>query len=425
MRPLRCLVLNRWDDDFAAYERYLDHGVHRVAYISSAQSDRLPCLARSAHAEAVTDLGDRQAVMAAASRCHDALGGIDRIIALSEFDLMMAGELRAAFRVPGDWPSDVARYRDKTVMKECIADAGLRVPAFARLNDAAAVDHLMLHAGFPLMLKPRAGAASSGCHRVDSRHALERLLPRIDAGDYECEEFVPGQIFHVDGLVARGRIRFARVSRYINTCYDFARGMPLGSVILSRGGPEAALRGFAGKCLQALGLNDGAFHLELIGDAESPCFLEIGARVGGGEIPFVMRDLFGLDLFKEWLDIASGGSTAHLAAHEERAVTGGFLMLPEPVGKRLVTRPDTLVGKVRGLYDEALPPPGHVFDGTGGYDRILGRFRYVGDRECDVEAAIADTLRLYTCSFEDAPAPPPAAASVSPFPDAGDGALLS
>lgn len=393
----RCVILNRWDDDFAAYHEYLDHRQHRVAIVTTPPGLKRLSTDLAVHIDVVTDLSDTAAVTAAVRRCEGALHGIDRIIAFSEFDLLQAAAMRRHFGVQGHTPEQVARFRDKTLMKDAILAAGLRAPRYARLADAAGVEALITQCGFPLMVKPRLGAASAGCHRIDCRMDFDQL-PALNLADYECEEFVDGQIYHVDGLVKDDIVCFIKASRYMNTCYDFAHGQPLGSILLNPGSQEHELSEFSRRCLTALGLKDGTFHLEVIGEGSNFCFLEIGARVGGGEIPFLMRDLFGVDLYREWMRIEFGFEP-QLAA-DRQTVGGGFLMLPESVGKRIKSY-SSPEGQVDELYQAVLPPLGHAFDGKGGYDSILGRFRYRGRDEAAVEMAIHKTLHLYRYELED------------------------
>lgn len=394
MHP-KCLVLNRWTDDFADYHRVIDHDAVEVAYVTvKGHTERLPHGA-ARHIETVDHPDDRDVVVAAARRCQAALGRIDHLIALSEFDLLLAAELRDLLGVPGYGLAEVLRFRDKIEMKRAVQDAGLRTPQFAALDDAEAVRALVKAVGFPVIVKPRGGAASKGCELASTWEALANLREERCGGDHECEEFIQGPIYHVDGLVAEGELRFARAWRYLNTCYDFAKGRPLGSVMLDP--PRARpLVAFARESLRALGLHQGAFHLEVIEGREGFHFMEIGARVGGGEIPFVIRDLFGVDLIGDWLRLELGEAPATLAVDRaESPEIGGFLMIPEPVGCELVSRRSPL-GSVPGLYDHDLPLPGHVFDGRGGYDVLLGRFRFRGAAPEAVERAIWRTLDLYT-----------------------------
>lgn len=405
-----CLVFNRWTDDFAHYDRIIDHTACDVAYITvEGHAARLPDGA-ARHVETVERPDDRDAVIAAARRCHAALGRIDKLIALSEFDLLLAAELRDLLGVPGYGLSEVRRFRDKIAMKRAIQAAGLRVPRFAALDDDAAVGSLVEAAGFPLIVKPRGGAASEGCELAHTPEALARLREERRGQGQECEEFVHGPIYHVDGLACGGALRFVRAWRYLNTCYDFAKGRPLGSVMLdpARARPLIA---FARRSLRALGLDHGAFHLEIIEGREGLYFMEIGARVGGGEIPFVVRDLYGVDLVGDWLRLELGQPPQTVGtARADSLELGGFLMIPEAVGRRLV-RCRSPLGSVPGLYDHDLPPPGHVFDGHGGYDTLLGRFRFRGATPAAIEQAIWQALDLYDYELE------------APAADTADGSL--
>ncbi|MEX3960368.1 acetyl-CoA carboxylase biotin carboxylase subunit family protein [Trinickia sp. EG282A] len=402
----RIVVLNRWSDDFAAYHRYIDHTAHDVAYVCTPNGAAALAAPRIAHVEHVPDFVDERALHEAVLACSAALGGIDRLIALSEFDLMAAARLRNAFGIFGDRPFTVVRFRDKAVMKRAVAAADLRVPRFVAMKDVVFRDPKLIGAmRFPLILKPRSGAASAGVRRVDTRAELDALWPTLPLADYECEEYIEGTIYHVDGFVAGGAFAIARASRYVNTCLDFAQGKPLGSVMLDPGPLNDALLTFARACLHALALSDGAFHIEIIDGVDGLYFLEVGARVGGGEIPFLFRDLYGVDLCHLWVAQQSGDKAhfdARLAA--TRAVSasprrGGFLMLPEPIGSRFVDA--ELPEGIAALYHAILPKRDHVFEGKGGYDTILARFRYRGTSEDEIAAAIDATLREFRFTLTD------------------------
>jgi hypothetical protein len=77
-------------------------------------------------------------------------------------------------------------------------------------------------------------------------------------------------------------------------------------------------------------------------------------------------------------------------------------MIPEAVGHRVTARTSVL-GTVDGLYAEVLPKVGHVFDGHGGYDTLLGRFRYRAASADAVRAAIDATLKEYRYELDRTP----------------------
>ncbi|WP_094782412.1 ATP-grasp domain-containing protein [Paraburkholderia ribeironis] len=400
--------MNRWSDDFAAYHRYIDHDAHDVAYLCTPEGAKALEATRIAHIEIVPDFNDPDRLRAALDACRARLDGVDRLIALSEFDLLAAAQLREAFDIPGDRPATAARFRDKTVMKRVVGAAGMRVPRFVELDGPDDAHAAVAGLRYPLVVKPRTGAASVGVHRVDSATQFDALLPRLTGSAYECEEFVEGPIYHVDGIVSGGQPLLIRASRYLNTCLDFANGKPLGSIMLQPGPSNDELLAFAQTSLRALSLTDGAFHLEVIRGGDGLYFLEIGARVGGGEIPFLFRDLYGIDLFSLWVrqqldDGTPLASQAGVAAAARSAELGGFLMLPEAAGSRLVRA--VVPDGIAPLYAAITPKANHVFDGKGGYDDILGRFRYRGRSEDEIEAAIDATLERFRYELGDIDAP--------------------
>jgi biotin carboxylase len=394
------IILNRWDDDFAKYHEYLDHARYRVAYITTAAGRKAVREDLAAGTYEVPSLDDGAHVRAAGHAIQTALGGVDRIIALSEFDLVQAALLRRELGVPGVDPEQVQLYRNKVAMKRRLQRAGLATPRFAVCEQPAEALWFAAEVGYPLILKPQMGAASQGVQKIESPASLLAALETIDGAAYECEEYVAGDILHVDGLVQEGSLAFIKASRYLSTCLDFNQGVPLGSVMIDNSVLNARIRTFTVATLRALELATGAFHLELFHTPDDELvFLEIGARVGGGEIPFLTKDLFGVDLVREWVKLQLGESAAPCG--ESEPVLGGFLMMPEPPSVPCrVIRCSSLVGRVPGLYKEIVPSPGQVLDGQGGYEHISGRFLFRGHRSTQVEAAVRQASRLFRIDCE-------------------------
>lgn len=389
------VILNRWDDDFSEYHRYIDHTKHKVAYISTkAGSVRLPRELAVA-IDVLDELAPGEELQAALLRSKVALGGqVDRLLCLSEFDLLTGAWARECLGVEGYHMKQALRFRDKTEMKGAILKSGLRAPRFASTEDDECLGAFVEACSFPLIAKPKCGAASVGCALLHTQEELCRFLEDKPRADYEVEEFVDGIIYHVDGLVFGGEVVFIKPWRYIGTCLGFAQGEALGSVLLESGPHKDKVITFSERCLQALGHDNGCFHLELIDGPGGLCFLEIGARVGGGEIPFVIKDLYGLDLVQEWIRIELG--MGPFLPELEDTILGGFLMIPEPqsVPVEVVER-TSLLGQVPSLYREILPSVGSTLDGKGGYDKIGGRFHFRGGGEGELEEAIAQAKASY------------------------------
>lgn len=325
------LVVNRFDDEFGEYHRFVPGGSHRLAYLTT--EDGLPPLDQDGAVETVVvpDL-DYATLLPAARRIAERHGPLAGIVGPSEFDLLTAARLRAALGVPG-WSTDyVLRFRDKTLMKHWIHSAGVRAPRYLALEAGTTAGDLVDRLGLPLILKPVDGAASRGVVLVRTGPELAEALARIAAdGDtgYEAEEYVEGAIHHLDGIRSQGRFHFVTASAYVNTCLDFAQGVPLGSVLLDPGPLRTRLTGFAADALDALELWDGPFHLEVIVTASGePVFLEVGLRPGGAGVPFLHRDLYGIDLFAEAFRTSVGLAPLSPEQRQPTAGSGGWLVFP-------------------------------------------------------------------------------------------------
>jgi len=406
----RYLVINRFDDEFGEYHRFVEAGSCRLAYIT------LPCGLPILDGDGALDLVvvddlELDTVLPIARRLAELHGGFDGIVGPSEYDVLTTARLRVELGVPGWRPEFVEAFRDKARMKDLIGAAGLRVPRFRRLDADVTAGELVDEVGLPLILKPRDGWSARGVLLVREESELTGVLAGqgVELAGYECEEYIEGAVLHVDGVRRDGKFHFVSASEYINTCLDFTVGTPLGSILLDSGERLERVAEFTGGCLDALGLVDGPFHLELFQKADGELvFLEVGLRPGGAEVPFVHRDLFGIDLFEEAFRATVGLPPARSAeVLSGGTVAGGWVSIPEPkpYPSRVVAR-TSLLGEIAEVYAEVLPEVGAVFDGSGGYDHIGGRFRLRGADHASVRRAALEIMDRYRLVAEHEGAAP-------------------
>jgi hypothetical protein len=279
---MRILVLHRVPDSFVRYAENIDHRANDVTYVSAP--DRLATLPAGVPARCV----ERPGTGDTATEVLTAVAGLpapDLVIALSEYDLLPAARVREALGVPGAGEREVLPTRDKVVMKSAIASAGLRAPYFAALPEALAAGPASLPWTGRTVLKPLAGASSEGITTygtvADALAAVRGGLLAAPPDAFEIEEFVEGPIIHVDGLLAAGEPVAVQASRYVGTCLGYAEGRPLGSV---QTGTDPEVVDWTLRCLRAVGIHDGPFHLEAIETTGGLVFLEVGARFGGADV---------------------------------------------------------------------------------------------------------------------------------------------
>ncbi|QBS39293.1 acetyl-CoA carboxylase biotin carboxylase subunit family protein [Nocardia sp. CS682] len=394
----------RWDNELTRYEEFIDHDANQVSYVVDgpgaegvlADPAKIACQVR------VEDVNDVAALGAAVLEITERVGPVDELIALSEFTLEIAAKVREDLGIPGPTRTEVAVYRDKVRMKQVLDEAGIRVPRFDSCVSAEQVRAFAASCGYPLILKPVAAAASIGVRRVDNAAELDAALATLDLGDYEIEEFIAGQIYHVDGFVDDdSRITFQATSRYINDCLSFTHGAPLGSVLLSPSPRRTLIEDFSQQIVTALGLRRLPFHLEVfITPAGDPVFLEIGGRVGGAEVPHLIYRVFGVNLYEMFLRVLSGGPVPPVPDLIDSS--GGWLIMPKSAARaERVLRVASMRDQVPIVWRELLPEPGQVLAPGGAYDALhRGRFILLHEDEHVVEAGIRKIIENFDFEAE-------------------------
>ncbi|MGF7047252.1 biotin carboxylase [Paenibacillus sp. DS2015] len=387
---------------FVNYSQVIDHSTHHVIYLVNARGykDIEAYHDQAAQVHELADIEDYTSLEAAMKQTIDMYGQVDLVIAMSEYDLINAAKLRSQFGIPGTSEEKVALYRDKIVMKERLKADGVRIPRFLDYETPEEAIAFGEETGYPLILKPRLGAASQGVRRVSDRSELEEALTSIEKANesqnYQCEEFINGPIFHIDGLIEHGELQFIAISQYVNGCLAFSQGIPNGSFIVTDRLPlKNRMTRFTEAVLHSLELRNGCFHLEVIDrDSVEAVFLEIGARMGGAETPFLTLELYGVNLCEEWIKIELG--TFNKITIPQMGIHGGLLQFPEPpCVPAEVVQVSSLKGLIPEIFHEQIPEPGEIMDGKGSYYHISGRYMFRGDSEAKVEAAIHKAIDLF------------------------------
>ncbi|MFG2485839.1 acetyl-CoA carboxylase biotin carboxylase subunit family protein [Streptomyces virginiae] len=332
----------------------------RVSRHASDRARMLPC----------GDPSDVEAVLAALARADAAPAEFDVVWGIDEFTVVPAAAVAAALGRPAHLSLDVSlRFRDKELQKRAVRAAGLpaaRTAVVARPEDLAAVPARELP--WPQVVKPMAGAGAADTHRADTREELESRLALLLAsaaaqGPFLVEEYVEGRELHLDGCVREGRLTAFGASRYLQNLLDIRTGGVTGSYTLDSGRhPElyAEASRFALSCLEALGMRDGIFHMEVFEGPHGLVFSECAARGGGGMITEAFEGRYGVNLLTE-----QGRAVAGLPAGEPtldervfgqlsvRAPAGIALAVPST--EELLGRPGVLDGRVEIQAGEPLP----------------------------------------------------------------------
>jgi hypothetical protein len=343
------LILNRGPLALRPYHEWLADHPGPLLLLTSAEQLAL-------HGEQLPAVGGRYAVVEAVESYDDsgrlearalelaASFEITYVVACQEIDLQRAAVLRELLGVPGQGIDSADGYRDKLRMKQLAGAAGIPVADHAEVETAVDVLGFARDHGYPVVLKPRDGLSSIGLRILeDERQLLDWLAG--DFGDYHlaprqllAEAFVPGSMYHVDGLIVDGRVAVAWPSQYMYQLASFGAGddEPRLDATLDPGPLAQRLIAFAGEVIAALPTPQcSTFHAEVFRTPDDQLVLcEIASRNGGALIKSLLTAMFGVDFPVAWVRAAVGLPVAGLDAvdpHRPERMAGQVL-LPRRAG---------------------------------------------------------------------------------------------
>ena len=256
---------------------------------------------------------------------------LDRVVALDDFDVEMAAMLREYLHIPGMGETTARGFRDKLAMRSRARAAGIPCPEFVHVVSDQAISTWTADVRPPWVLKPRGQAAAIGIRKIMSTEQLWSTLDGLgDArADYVLEQFVPGDVFHVDSLVFNREVVFAAASAYGAPPMTVAHEGGIFVTRTLRGEDPLAeqLTAASERVLAAFGLARGVSHTEFIrGHDGALYFLETSARVGGAFIVDVVEAATGVNLWREWARIEIAGEHGPYTLPPTRHRSAGIVL---------------------------------------------------------------------------------------------------
>jgi len=233
---------------------------------------------------------------------------LNHVECLWEPGVILAARLREALGVPGQDVAQATLFRDKDAMKQAVSNAGIRTPKHQRATNAAECQRAAEQIGFPVIVKPIAGAGSADTFRVNSRLELDAVLSRSGhIRDVNVEEFIDAEEYTFDTVCIDGKIAFWNICVY--------RPRPLTARQEEWISPQTVVlrdveadhlaggRKMGRAVLKALGFQTGFTHMEWYRTAKGETiFGEIAARPPGARTVDAMNYASDIDLFSGWAE---------------------------------------------------------------------------------------------------------------------------
>jgi biotin carboxylase len=261
--------------------------------------------------------------------------GYEVVAALATFEgyRRLMAEINHQLGAKDPAPADIALCMDKYLCRRHLFERGLS-HSNAVLLDAQTL--AALHADpRPRFVKPRRGAASFACFRLDSAVTIDKLhelqqqmrtdvwLNAMFLGqfDFIAEDYIPGDEYSFEVLVLNAESYVIGVhAKYLcegrGTTLEVSTSLPAHRLSDAQ---ELAGEQYIARCLRSLNLNFGCYHIEARFDPRTDRWdvIEINVRMGGALINQSVGVFTGgptlLDL---WIRVlCSGGAAESDALH--------------------------------------------------------------------------------------------------------------
>jgi biotin carboxylase len=295
-------------------------------------------------------------------------------------------------------------FRDKPIMKERLVPAGVRLPRFARADTNEGALQAAGKIGYPVVLKPVAGAGTADTWRVDDEEqATAKLATMGHVREVSIEEFIEGSEFTYDVIAIEGKPVFESVTQY--------HPQPLQARTLEWISPaQITLRDpyipatqvgieLGRQVLDVLNMGTGFAHMEWFKtESGEAVFSEIACRSGGGKLMDAINYANDIDIYREWARAVCWHAFDAVPRRQYHVVS----VFKRALGQGRITRIDGL-DRVRqrcgpGLVVADLLPVGHTRRNWKqtllGDGYVMMRSPDYGD-VCGMRDVAVNALRMY------------------------------
>lgn len=206
-------------------------------------------------------------------------------------------------------------FRDKSRMKDVLLKAGVPCARHRLVGDVETATVFAREAGFPLVVKPPAGAGGKSTFRVDNAGGLERMLERFPPRPDQptlYEEFVRGTEYSFDSVMLDGELVWHSISRYMPSPLEVLENAWIQWVVMLprdiSGSEFDPIRQAADAGLRALGLDNGLSHMEWFRLMDGRIAIsEVGARPPGAQFTSLLSYAHDIDFYRAWPRIMADG----------------------------------------------------------------------------------------------------------------------
>lgn len=264
--------------------------------------------------EQVGSSADPGAVTEAVRRIQRRGPWVHKLECTVEALMLTAAQAREATSIPGMSVHHTNLCRDKFEMKKFLRARGIPCAQSAEISTSLEAKAFADQVGYPIILKPVAGAGAAGTYRIDNLAHLARIAREagLDQGHaVVAEEFVSGHEGFYDTLTCNGQVVFETVSHYYPGVLEAMRTREVSPYLVVTNRIDAPgyadLKRFGRHVIDELAIGTSATHMEWFYGPKGLYFSEIGARPPGVRVWDLYCAANDFDLYREWANAVIHG----------------------------------------------------------------------------------------------------------------------
>ncbi len=307
-----------FDTTLSFVEAAADHPGCRLVLLSQDPLEKFPEGLRrklAGHWQVADALHPGRLAEAVETVAHQ-FGKIHRLLGTLEHLQVQLAQVRELLEIEGMGTEAAENFRDKARMKDVLRAAGLPCARHRLIHRPEEAAELGDAVGYPMVVKPPAGAGAKATFSVNDRAELDRILashPPHPQRPMLAEEFIQGTEHSFDGVSIGGKLVWHSLTHYHPSPLDAVRNPWIQwCVLLPREIDDPAfddIRKEAAAALDALGMETGVCHLEWFrrGDG-SIAISEVAARPGGAQISKLISYAHDIHFYKVWAQVVIDGT---------------------------------------------------------------------------------------------------------------------
>jgi len=246
-----------------------------------------------------------------------------------------------------------SKVTNKVLMKKALKSHRIPCGAFVSATSLGEALENVKKLKFPIVIKPADRAGSRGVFSLEDEKDLNKYfntsLSESRCGEVIIEEFIDGIESTVDSITYKGKTHVLGISdkEKIHTPNIIAMDLTFPPRYTKE--MQGAVRETVCRSLEALSVDFGPSHVEVIVNDRGPHVIEVAGRAGGGLIPSdVLPHLCGFDVIEKYIKLALGEDPQIPEYALQNGVTLRFFKTPERGTLKSITGAEE-AGRIDGV----------------------------------------------------------------------------